>query len=98
MVKEQATMNNKGKLPKREKLPAHIKTMDDVLARDDNNYIIGCLEKDKPNIQYILAIYVDRENEVHYYATENTPIARLNLALDLTKQALLNELNEDDEE
>jgi hypothetical protein len=72
-------------------------TVNDLLARDDVNGILADLDKEKPNIQDLVVVYIDRRDN-RYYAkwTEATLVSTAVWMLESTKLDLLNANCEED--
>lgn len=86
---------NKSKLPHRmpklARLPK-IKTINDLLTRDDINGILADLDREKPNISDLIVIYFNKQtNKYCFQLTDNTFIDRATWLLETTKFDILNE-------
>ncbi len=73
-----------------------VKTINDLLARDDINGILADLDQKKPNISDMIVIYLDKETQkYHFQITEKTLVSTATWMLESTK---LDILNSEDEE
>jgi CRISPR/Cas system CSM-associated protein Csm3 (group 7 of RAMP superfamily) len=50
-------------------------TIDDILTRDDVNKVLDNLEKNKQDIAYIMAVYVDRKEGKYHLRATKMPVA-----------------------
>ncbi len=74
-----------------------IKTVNDILARDNVNGILNALDKAKPHIQDLIVIYIDRRNNRKYWnGTDDTTKPIATWMLETTKLELLNDDSEED--
>ena len=90
------TDRRKHRITKSAKIPKRVMTVNDILARDDVNGILADLDKLKPDIKTLIAIYLDnKDNEYHWRITDGTWVSTATWMLESTKLDLLN--SEDDE-
>jgi len=69
-----------------------VKTIRDLLTRDDINGILADLDKEKPNISDLIVIYLDkRDKRCYFQITEDTLTDRTTWMLESTKLDVLNE-------
>jgi len=69
-----------------------VKTISDLLTRDDINGILADLDKEKPNISDLVVIYLDkRDKQCYFQITEGTLTDRTTWMLESTKLDVLNE-------
>ena len=72
-----------------------ITTVEDILATDDVNSVMANLQKAKPKMKSLIAIYNDGEY-THWETTQGTPLSEIIFRLELVKTSLLTEDSEDD--
>lgn len=86
--KEQSDRKTIGLKTKRTR---RITTVEDILARDDVNEILGELNKVKPDISDLIVIYYDKENNRwNFKITGDTLSSTLIWMLEVTKNDILN--------
>ena len=78
----------------RAKLP-RVRTVDDLLARDDVNGILADLAKLKPDIKSLIMIYLDHKDVYHWNITDNTLESTATWMLESTKLDLLSREQEE---
>ena len=84
------------RIPKSAKL-TKVKTVNDLLTRDDINGMLADLDKEKPNISDLIVIYLDkRDKRYHFQITEDTLNAVAVWLLQQVNQDILNEDTEDE--
>ena len=83
------------RMPRSARLPK-VKTINDLLTRDDINGMLADLDKEKPNISDLIVIYLNKDTKKYnFQITEDT----LNTtAVWLLQQANQDVLNDDTEE
>lgn len=88
--KRQHRIPNSARLPK-------VKTVNDLLTRDDINGMLADLDKEKPNISDLIVIYLNKDDKRYYFQiTEDTLNATATWMLESTKLDVLNEDLEED--
>ena len=79
------------RIPKSARLPK-VKTINDLLTRDDINGMLAELDKEKPNISDLIVIYLDKDTkQYHFQITEDTLNAIAVWMLENTKLDMLND-------
>jgi len=73
-----------------------VKTINDLLTRDDINGILADLDKAKPNISDLIVIYMDKDKNRYFLTTEDTLVSTATWMLEGTKLDVINEELEDD--
>lgn len=73
-----------------------VKTVNDLLARDDINGIINDLNDIKPDIEHLVVIYSDKNGERSWIMTEDTMASMATWLLETTKMDLLIQANDDE--
>ncbi len=88
---------NRHKLPSPAKMLKGVKTLNDLMARDDVNGILQDLDIAKPNITDLVVVYIDRRDKKYrWQATEDTLTSTAVWLLECAKQDFINIGNEDD--
>ena len=82
------------RIPNSARLPK-IKTVNDLLTRDDINGILADLDEAKPDISDLIVIYVDKDKNRYFLTTEDTLTSTATWMLESTK---LDVIMEDTEE
>lgn len=86
---------NKEHLPHRVKTSSKItkvKTVADMLTRDDINQMMRDLEKEKPNISDLIIVYMEKEtNNFYFQVTKDTLASTAVYMLECTKLDIINE-------
>ena len=82
------------RIPNSVRLPK-VKTINDLLTRDDINGILADLDESKPNISDLIVIYMDKNKNRCFQITENTLNSTATWLLETTK---LDVIMEDTEE
>ncbi len=77
----------------RSHLPKSVRTIDDVLARDDVNSILANIASRKPHITGIIAIVLEDDNSATSYYSE-MPLAKIVWHLERLKLDLLQDEDE----
>jgi len=72
-----------------------ITTVEDILASDDVNSVMAELQKAKPKMKSLIAIYNDGEY-THWQITQGTPLSEIIFRLEMVKTSLLTEDSKDD--
>ena len=75
----------------RTKLPRKVKTINDVLARDDINKFLADMDNEKANIKQALIIYVRRDDSYSWEISEGIPDATVLGLLEQMKYDILSE-------
>lgn len=69
-----------------------VKTVEDLLARDDVNAVLQELDDTKPNISDMVVIWLDKRDDTFYYEiTKGTLVSTATWLLESTKIDLLSE-------
>ena len=71
------------------KLPRKIKTINDLLARDDINEFLADMDNEKANIKQALIIYVRRDGSYSWEISEGIPDATVLGLLEQMKYDIL---------
>lgn len=66
-------------------------TVNDLLARDDVNEVLRDIDTIKPEIDSLIAIWIDKDDKLHWEITDNTLTSQLIWALESVKHDMLNE-------
>jgi hypothetical protein len=83
------------RIPNSARLPK-VKTVNDLLTRDDINGILADLDQEKPNISDLIVIYMDRrDHKYHWTITDGTLVSTATWMLESTKLDLLIEDTEE---
>jgi len=85
---------NTHRIPKSARL-TKVKTINDLLTRDDINGMLSDLDEAKPNISDLIVIYMDKDKNRCFQITETTLNATATWLLEATK---LDVIMEDTEE
>ena len=64
-------------------------TVEDILAWDDVNDVLAHLNKAKPDITALIAIYEDDKEDMHWRITEGTQLSKVIYLLEVVRQELL---------
>jgi len=72
------------RIPNSARLPK-VKTINDLLTRDDINGILADLDKAKPNISDLIVIYMDKDKNRYFLTTEDTLVSTATWMLEGTK-------------
>lgn len=72
------------KIPNSARLPK-VKTINDLLTRDDINGMLADLDEAKPDISDLIVIYMDKDKSRCFLITEDTPVSTATWLLETTK-------------
>lgn len=85
------------RISKPTRIPKSIKTVDDLLAKDDINGMIADLTKLRGKIKDLVIIYTINDTENYAYSiSDETLISKATWLLESTKLHMLNVFNDDD--
>ena len=74
-----------------------ITTINDLFARDDLNEFLADMNKEKPDIEIAIIIYVNKDSSFHAELTENVSLDRALAMLERCKYDVFKMFNEDDD-
>jgi len=81
---------NTHRIPNSAKL-TKVKTINDLLTRDDINGILADLDEAKPDISDLIVIYMDKDKNRCFQITEDTLVSTATWMLESTKLDMINE-------
>jgi hypothetical protein len=66
-----------------------VKNIEDLFTRADINGILNKLDKEKPDIDDLIVIWVNKKDELYFTITDKTLVSRATYMLEATKIDLL---------